>query len=127
MRIVEASIAILIVLTVLFYLYMRSQEPIESRLDETARGVLEEIALNASIRKIVLEEDEQLLNQTVRSYVPAYLSYEIRICQVDRSCGKSSYSGEDVYAAERVIGADVQTSSYGPKKVRLFIWNAYAN
>lgn len=126
MRIVEASIAVLIVLSVLFYLYVRSQEPITSRLDETARGVLEEMALNASIRKMVIENDGLLLNQTTRNYIPAYLSYEIRICPVDQVCGKSSYTGEEVYASERVIGADIQNDSYSPKKIRLFIWNTYA-
>ncbi len=125
LHIVEASIAILFVLSVLFVLYIRAQKPIETNLDEKARGILAEMALNSTIRELALDGNEEGLSRYARAYVPAYLSYELRLCEVREVCGKSNYDdSHEVFAAERVISADIQsdTEDLRPKKIRLFMW-----
>lgn len=128
LRIVEATVAIVFVLSVLFVLYTRERPTTSTILDERARSTLEEMALNASLRKAILEasdlSDEAQIATYARAYVPSYLSYELRVCAVDDVCGKSYYDSHEVFAAERIIAADVQSTAdpTDPRKVRLFIW-----
>ena len=125
LRIIEASIAIIIIAGVLFSIFTQAREKIELNLSEKARDILEEIARDASLREdIITYEAGNPLPDSVNSSVDqriieSYLNYDIRICDVDSACGLSSYVGE-VYSAERSISSTIDT--LGPKKIRLFIW-----
>jgi hypothetical protein len=129
-RIVEASISIILVAGVLFFLFAKTIPTISPNLDEDARNVLEEIANNATLRSVIVNtdiEDEAELSSSVStlslfvgSRVPTSYSYEIRICGVDAVCGKSEFTDSEVFAGERVIGSTLD--SFSPKKVKLFIW-----
>lgn len=124
MRIVEASIAIMIILGVLFALYSKTLVSSEPDLSQRARDILEEIALNATLRMAVLQNNNLEVNNSIIALIPEpALAFEFRICTLDSACGQSSFVSGNVYAAERVISTDLTNSGeLGPRKIRLFIW-----
>lgn len=123
LRIIEASIAAVLVLGVLFFYIRPGEINPQDDLSERVRFVLNDISLNSSVRYEILTDNTVALNNTVASYFPERaLSYEIRICEINAVCGKSTYTETNVYAGERIIGASVDYGIYEPKKIRLFVW-----
>lgn len=127
MRIVEASISILIILSVLFFLYNRDARTEDLALDERGRAILEELASDQAFRSAVVGNDSVFVTQAVAALIPeTHLSFEARICDLIDVCGKSTFSSGNVYVAERVISSalnrDPSMGGDDPKKVRLFIW-----
>lgn len=123
LRIVEASIAVVIILSVLFTLYSKSSASNEPDLSIRAREVLDEIAINNTIRAATLANDVQgyaLVNASIASRLSSDVLFEVRICDLTDVCGKSTYTPGNVYAAERIIGATLDQEQ--SKKIRLFIW-----
>ena len=121
LRIVEATIAIVIVLGVMFVFFTqaRTQEGID--YSERARNILEEVSKNPVLRTAVLNNEVEEVKDFVDGKIPEqYLEHEVKICEVNDACGKSEYTEGDVYSAERIISATIDT--LGPKKIRLFIW-----
>lgn len=126
-RIVEASISIILIMTTLFVVYQKSAYVSPPDLTIMGRQVLEEAAHNETLRLALLTEDvraQDYLNAFIRSrIISRSFSFEAKICQLNDVCGKSNYTSGDVYAAERVFAAAVtDQQSLRPKKVRLFIW-----
>ena len=131
MRIVEASLSILFILSVLFFLYNREAQSESLALDEKAQNILAELASKGAFREAVLSRDEPYVHQAVAAKIPeSHLLFEARICGLDEVCGKSNFTEGNVYAAERVISSSLEKnpSSDGavPKKVRLFVWRTVA-
>ena len=120
LRIVEAFIAIMLIMGVLLILYSRGIEP--RRAEEIynfQKTILDEVAANPGLRENVLSENEQAVEDFVRDSIPAGFSFEVRICEPGDICGLPDYH-EELYASERIISATLQT--YNPKKVKLFMW-----
>ncbi len=118
MKIIEATTAILIVASVLFINYNSGIVENKPDYSENARDILEELANNVSLRRVVLSEGD--ISSFIGSKLPAHLNYEAKICdEVSDACGQSTYVG-DVFSAERIISSDLET--YDPKKIRLFLW-----
>ncbi|MEK6896890.1 MAG: hypothetical protein AABX12_05545 [Nanoarchaeota archaeon] len=118
-RIVEASVSALIVLTALFVFYTQQHTPVEQDLGEFGRSILEEIALNMSSRREVLAGNLNNVNRTIAERLQGKnLIFEIRVCNLNDACGKSRYTPGNVYSAERVITGSLA------KKIRLFMWRA---
>lgn len=134
LRIIEASIAAVIILGVLFYLYNRTQEANTYDLSDRARTIVDEIALNESMRYDIATAPPSSLGSTtfqvpasVQTFVidrihDSSLDFEIKLCTLRDVCGKSIFTGE-TYSAERIISSSIQFNSEPePRKVRLFIW-----
>jgi hypothetical protein len=68
-RIVEASVSAMIVLAALFVFYTQQNAPVEQDLSEFGRSVLEEMALNATLRREILMDNLVNANQTVTTRV----------------------------------------------------------
>ena len=117
-KIIEASIAILIVASILFINYNKEIVSETPDYSENARDILEELANNVSLRGEVLDNGN--VDSFIDSKLPTHLNYEVRICDVNAACGISSLPNGDVYSAERIISSNLDT--YNPKKVRLFLW-----
>jgi hypothetical protein len=127
LRVVEASIAIIIIMSVLFVFYTNSREQKSLDLSERSRDVLLELSRNVSLRNDVLDYDVTLQGApgSVEELVDlkifeAYLETEIRVCDIDQVCGRSTVVERDVFSGERIISADL--IEFKPRKVRLFIW-----
>lgn len=127
LRIVEASISILIILSILFLLYNREARVEDLGLDERARTVLDELAFNSTFRNAVVNNDGAMVTQSVARAIPeTSLRFEVRICELTEVCGKSNFTAGNIYAAERVISSSLDRAPVqggaNSKKVRLFIW-----
>ena len=122
MRIVEATLAALIVLSVLFVMYTKNTTSSPPDLSAQARMILEEIGANSTLRNHVLSNNPDPINQMIAQRLTGSLLFEISICGVRDVCGKSTYTPGDIYSAERVISATVEHPTFAPKKVRIFIW-----
>lgn len=128
LRIVEATIAIVIIAGVLFLFFIESREAKKPDLSEKARDILDEISKNTSLRTKIVNYNTDppdqipagLSNYVSNRIFEDYLAYEIRICEVDSACGQINYIPGDVYSAERIISSTI--NALGPKKIRLFIW-----
>ena len=136
-RILEATIAIMLVSGVLLVTYSQSvdKEDISERVYSLQREVLLDIALESGLRQNVLdvvsgdEDDENLedLNDFARTKIPAAFVSRIRVCDLGDHC-KPLYDDvkatidKDVFVEDIVIAG--QYDNYAPKKVRLFIWEA---
>lgn len=132
MRIVEASISVIIILGVLFFLYTKNVQTEELAIDERARGILTELSSDPRFRDAALSNRIDLITQSVALKIPeSHLAFEVRLCELDDVCGKKNYTETNVYAAERVISSSLEKSPSGggalPKKIRLFIWRRSLN
>ena len=124
-RIVEASIAILIVASVLFMTYTRGITEDSPDYSENARDMLEELANDVNLRDDVLAYNGGDVPQNILDFIDArksnYLSMSVIICLPNELCGQSEFVG-DVFSAERIISTNVDSSGFSPKKIRLFLW-----
>lgn len=120
-KIVEATIAIMIIMTVFLITFSKNKNVNEIDYSEEARTILDEIANNFTFRtdliqsRVVTNDLTNFLDKRVKQP----LNYEIRTCDVSSACGQSTYQGV-VYSAERIISSDIKTLN--PIKVRLFLW-----
>ena len=124
MKIVEASLAIFIVLAVLFFVSNKQISKTEIDLSQKARDILEEISKNTTIREAILTENTGLVNSAIGESMPeSYLEFEAVICETNEVCGKSTYTKGNVYSGERLVSSIVKENNFSPKRVRLFIWD----
>lgn len=125
MKIVEATIAVLIVIAVLLVISSRSPSIPQNTFDASAYSLLDEIARDELLRNEILLDTPDAITSLQsygdRSFSDIGVSFQFNICDLDEACeiDLGGYSG-DVYVYERVVSAT--TTSYGPKKVRLFLW-----
>jgi hypothetical protein len=126
LRIAEAGIAIMIILTAILINIKDLKSLKEPDYSETARDILKEVANDESLRTEIINAGSYTPN--VESFVdgrlPDYLKFELRGCDINNVCGQSSYQG-DVYSGERIISAytDIYSIGNNPSvKLRLFIW-----
>lgn len=129
LRIVEASIAVLIVLAAILIVSTNKEVKTQSDLSDVLPELLEEIAKNASIRDKIFNDGqsaildiENFLSSRIRN--PS-LDYAVVICDdINGVCGLESYpenADGDLFADERVIGGTIG-SGYSPKKLKIYLW-----
>lgn len=119
-RIIEASISVVLIAGVLIFLFVNNASNNGVDLSEYARGVLEEIANNASLRTAVINYDNDTISNFVLTRLPSGYNFESRICGVNDICGKSNFTESEIFVGERVISATID--NFNPKKVKIFIW-----
>lgn len=122
LRIVEASIAIVIVIGFLVFTYAQQRQASLPDYSETARQILDELAQNTELRQAVLSNDVGPVKDFVSSRINPGFNYEVKICDLEDVCGQDSYIGKDVFAGERVISSVITSDLVTEKKVKLFIW-----
>lgn len=125
-RIVEATIAMLIIIGVVIVVVANRNARQETDISSMLPPLLAEISRNASLREIIVSnpsngEQEVLSFLSARIRNPAF-SYSARICGPDEICGLENYpkTAREIYSDERIISSTLQ--SYGPKKVKIFLW-----
>lgn len=123
LRILEAFIAILLIISVLLVLYTSTvSKPKKSeeiyRFQET---ILNEIAANSVLRRAVLQEppDTDLIRTYIASRIAPGFAFEIKICTVNEICELDVYK-EEMFSTSRIISSDLQ--EYNPKQVKIFMW-----
>ncbi|MCX8158721.1 MAG: hypothetical protein N3D20_00265 [Candidatus Pacearchaeota archaeon] len=131
-RIIEASVAILIILSVVLVVSERKKLQIESDLSERITPLLEEIAKNGSMREAIIRDNEtnndaenlvmDFLKQRIKE---TFIGYNVTICNYTLVCGLRTYPTEakgNIYSGERVISTTLENRQFNPKKIKIFLW-----
>lgn len=132
-RILEATIAVLIVSSTLIIVY--SNQPTRDRdlgeyMYNLQKQILLDINSKSDLRGYVLNGSEDSLNSLnlyIYDGIPIAFKYSIKVCDLGET-GKCKLNesevietkDRDVFAEEIIIAADFD--GYNPKKVRLFVW-----
>lgn len=139
-KIVEAFISILIIISVVLILYNKGEvgtKDLSSEIYPIERTILKEIELNADFRNKILEiNDEKLpvewenftdkngyqlasLRAKIISRLPNNLECSAKICELSGEiCDLNSPVEKNIYAQSVSIAADVNT--YNPRQLKLF-------
>ncbi len=129
LRIVEASIAVLIVLAAILIVSTNKRSESSGDLADILPGILDEIAKNTSMRDKIFTDKagaildiENFLSTKIRN--PS-LGYAVIICDdISGICGLESYPENaegDLFVNERIIGASLE-GAYSPKKLKIYLW-----
>jgi len=119
-RIVEAFIAIVLIMTVMLGMY--SSKPAKNNSEEIEKimdATLDEIANNNQLRQDVLDNRQENITLFIKERIPPILNFTVRICDLNDICNLDAYK-PDVYAKERIISSTLH--EYDPKKIKIFVW-----
>ena len=125
LRILEAFIAIMLILSVVLILMYRQRADFGNQ-DEIARlqrDILNFISKDDSLRGQVLSNQLYGVNETVNLLIPYGYKYYLRVCNYDHICSLGCYVKDEVYGYETLIVANL--THYNPeqaKKLKLFMW-----
>jgi len=126
-RTVEAFIAIIILLMVVFFLIPREseQEPDVPNIVEGAQNfILNELSYNETSRECIVNnplcENSIVFTSIVEQNIPFGYDYSIKICDTT-NCVVPTPINKDVYVSDIVIGSTIE--SQNPKIVRLWLWS----
>jgi|TARA_Y100000310_G_scaffold38954_1_gene36550 hypothetical protein len=124
---VEAFIAIIIILIVVFFLIPErpKQEPSTPHIVESAQNfILNELTLNDSARECIVSnplcENSITFTHIIDSNIPPGYEHSVKICDTT-NCVVSTPSDKDVYVDDMIIASTLKKQN--PKIVRLWIWN----
>ena len=123
LRIVEAFIAILIVIGVVLVVLSNksSGSSISESVYERQRQILNIISKNNNLRGFVLSENNTEINSAILDMVPASWEYTTEICDLNEICNSGQTPNDkEVYVTEVVITSTL--TQYSPKKLRFFVW-----
>jgi hypothetical protein len=133
LRIVEAVFGIMIIAGVALATYSNSTErpDLEDYVYELQTEVLSKIASENLLRTEILKNETDrnmnLLNDTVDGELPDNFGFKLQVCDIAVPCPLEDVEGEvfskSIFAEERIISSVIGSPSYyGPKKVKLFVW-----
>lgn len=138
-RIIEATIAIVIILGVILVVSSTRRVALESDMTGTINSLLEELSRNDTLREeIVINYDlsksatdspNKEIIKDVKDFLDgritnkAAFDYAVRVCHPDYACGLEPYpdnAAGDVFANSRTLSSTL--SEFSPKRVKLFLW-----
>ena len=142
MRILEATIAVTIISTVLIFVYSNRVgfEIIPSEyIYDLQRDILTDISSNSSLRLSVLntaiagDAHSVRLDGFVESRITSLLDYSVEVCGLTDPLTPCKLNDDDylatrlkdVFVEEIIVSSDLgegASAVYNPKKLRLFIW-----
>ena len=147
MRILEATIAVLIVAGVLVVVYSRQEIRGVDQTDyfyNLQRQILMDVSSRSNLRLAVLKTENvnddyfDVVNDFIRLRIPEAFNYTIRICELTSPPTPCKMNDDDyiatldkdVFVEEVVISSDLgkgdetgdYAPKYAPKKLRLFVW-----
>jgi hypothetical protein len=137
MRILEATIAVMIVSGVLIVVYSRQVDRGTDPADyfySLQRQILMDISSSSALRLAVLDGDINEISGFVEAKIPEAFGYFIRICDLGDTTDYCKIKDDsiiretrdkDVFVEEIVVSSDLgvgSNSRYKPKKLRLFVW-----
>ncbi|MBI5803618.1 hypothetical protein HY450_00065 [Candidatus Pacearchaeota archaeon] len=140
LKILEATIAVVIIFGALILLSSQKTHSQEEDLSEMIPPLLEEVAQNIPLRTRIIEEydtqksyEEQPnagIIQSIEDFIrPKIRNPELelsaRVCELDEICFLEPYPVEEnknLFSAERVISTIVIEEEFSPKKVKIFLY-----
>ncbi|HLF54052.1 MAG TPA: hypothetical protein VI544_02635 [Candidatus Nanoarchaeia archaeon] len=130
LKILEASISILIIFGVILSFAMIRKTNSERDLSKEITPLLEEIAKNNTLREEIITDPENA-NASVLTFIASRIKdpnigYNTVICEINETCAPDypiDITG-NLYAGSRVISSSLFGGSEGAKskKVNIFLW-----
>jgi hypothetical protein len=135
-KIVEAFVAILLVIGVLLIIITQGylgEKDISSQVYDIEISILREIQLNNTLRDYVLDSEPPIewkednfpleIKDKINSRTPNYLNCEAKICRLEDNCELSEYPKGNVYAQAAAITTTLETETEEQlKQLKLFCW-----
>jgi len=120
LRILEAVIAIMLIMSVFVFLFVRNRDSTNSEeILELEKIILSQIAEDDDLRSRVLAKDLGSLENFVKPKIPEGFSFALKICEPEANCVLDEYR-EEVWAGETIISSSLV--QYSPKKLKIFMW-----
>ena len=122
LRIVEAFIGVLIVMSVLLILMTRQDDTDqEGEILKIERHILDQVSQSEALREEVLRGDLSTVEILVEESLPEDYSYVVKTCNVGEICALNFYVDAEVYTEEVLITSTLET--YSPMILKLFFWH----
>ena len=136
-RIVEASIAVLFIAGVVLVVINNNElgnNDSSLKILDVEISILREIQLNSSLRAEVLSDSlslpiesenpsfPQKVKDKIDSKTPVYLICVSKICSIIDECVLTAENSGSVYAESILITTNPESSSYSPRKLKIFCW-----
>lgn len=131
LRIVEASIAILLIFGILLAIFINRVDRDESNISDLLTPLLEEIARNDTLRERILNYDTnpEIIEHLEEEYLPGRLApnigRKVKICEPANACLLESTPDDaigDIFAKERIISTTLTREEFEPKKLKIFLY-----
>jgi hypothetical protein len=133
LRVVEASLAVLLIIGVILTIPVAYEESDKSKLESGLQFALESIAENESLREAVLsynvvDSADSLnnrpliikLNNSLHNSLEEFKPFiDFKICLANESCVLSVNSLGESYSLERIITTTTNSTSFNPKKIKV--------
>lgn len=137
LRVVEASIAILMVLSSLMIINNGIRQRQEVALDDNFNSILGKMAENNTLRGEILSYNYSNPSNAAGNYqilidINGFLSreiqdravnYSVSICGPLESCSMEKNIMGEVYSVERIVTTNLTNSGFNERKVRLYWGN----
>lgn len=138
MKIVEATVAILLVVGVLLVVinqgYLEKKD-VSSQIYDIEVTVLREIQLDDSLREDILSAESpvewddtnfpETIKEKINLRVPSYLECKAKICQTEVTCDLEEPPKKEIYSEKAVISTILETPEEQQlKQLKLFCWIA---
>lgn len=122
LRIVEAFLAILIVISAVLIIVSKTQTRVDISGDVNykQRQVLDIVAKDDNLRERVIQGDSEYLNSRISSIIPQNWNFTTKICSIEDICNADTPLDREVYVSQIIITSSV--NEYNPKKVKFFVW-----
>jgi len=123
LRIVEAVIAILIIIGSVLVILSRqgTQSNVENEIYQKQKQVLDMISENNSLRGDILIGDNSEVNNAIKNFIPTSWDYSTNICEPTEVCPNPiGIYDKEVYVSEKLITSTLTENN--PKKLKLFVW-----
>ena len=122
LRIVEAFIAVLIVLSFLLIAFSlkTSKNQEEGEVLRLEKHILDKIVQDDVLREKVLENNVTAIENVAKDLVPVYYNYSIKICRLGDICVMNFSVSSEVYVSQVAVVADLE--NYDPKILKIFFW-----
>ncbi|MBS3093145.1 hypothetical protein J4456_01030 [Candidatus Pacearchaeota archaeon] len=125
LRIVEAFIAILLIATVILYIYpqINKQNTSSEGIYDMQKKILDFVSNDQGMRAEAVRGEHILIDAFIVKNLPSNWDFKINICKVNEICNDGIPLDKDVFVSESLISATV--TDYPGKtttKIRFFIW-----
>jgi hypothetical protein len=127
LRILEAIIAVLIILSTLLFVVVRNNADTTTANDIClqASSIMEEIGKNNTLRESVLNSDEDSIKNFLKNRIDnPLIGYRVRICNMDDLCSlnQGGFDKVEICASERLITTSLSRNEFQPKKLKIFLF-----
>jgi hypothetical protein len=122
-RIVEAFIAIVIILGAI--IIIMSRQPADTDISESVyekqKQILKIITENEALRNEVLQGENALVNQTIKKMIPTSWDFATSVCPIESVCpNPTAVFDREVYTTEALVMSNL--TEHNPRKIRFFVW-----